>query len=79
MTEEHISLLMEPGGNNIEHFTPVTGRCRIILEGIVKFSGESWVSMNSSIAMECDGTNVNTGINGGLIVLMEHYLERPHH
>ena len=79
VTEEHISLLMEPGGKYIGHFTPVTGRSRSILEGIVKFTENSGVSLDSLIAIRCDGTNVNTGINGGLIVLMEHYLERPLH
>ena len=79
VNEEHISLLMEPEGKYIGHFTPVTGRSRSILEGIVKFTENSGVSLDSLIAIGCDGTNVNTGINGGLIVSMEHYLERPLH
>ena len=31
------------------------------------------------MAIGCDGINVNTGINGRLLVLREHYLERPLH
>ena len=77
VTEEHISLLMEPGGKYIGHFTSVTGRSRSILEDIVKSTKNGRVSMNSLIAIGCDGTNVNTGINGVLISMMEHYLGRP--
>ena len=35
--------------------------------------------MESLLAIGCDGTNVNTGTKGGLIVLMEEYLGRPLH
>ena len=70
MTEEHISLLMEPGGNNIEHFTPVTGRSCSILEGIVIFIEDSGISLNSLTALGCEGTNVKTDINGGQMALM---------
>ena len=79
VTEEHISLLMEPGGKYIGHFTSVTGRSRSILEDIVKYTKDGGVSIDSLIANGFDGTNVNTGTNGVLIVMMEHYLERPLH
>ena len=45
----------------------------------MKFTEDSGVSLNSLIAIGCDGTNVNTGINEGVIVLMGHYLDRPLH
>ena len=46
VTEEHISLLMEPGRKYLGHFTPVTSRSCSIVEGIVKFTEDSGVSMN---------------------------------
>ena len=70
VTEEQTSLLMEPGGKYIGHFTPVTSRSRSILEGIVKFTEDCGISIRSLIAIGCDCTNVNTGINGGQIALM---------
>ena len=79
VSEEHISLLMEPGGKYIRHFTPATGSFRSILQGIVKFTEDNEISMESLLAIGCDGTNVNTGTNGALIVLMEEYLGRPLH
>ena len=79
VTEEHISLLMEPGGKYVGHFTPATGSSRSILQGIVKFTEDNGISMDSILAIGCDGTNVNTGTKGGLIVLMEEYLGRPLH
>ena len=74
VTEKHISLLIEPVGKFIGYFTSVTGRSCSILEDIVKSPKDGRVSMNSLIAIRCDGTNVNTGINGVLIIMMEHYL-----
>ena len=41
------------------------------LKGIVNFSEDNGVSMESLVAIGCDGTNVNTGSKGGLITLME--------
>ena len=79
VTEEHISLLMEPGGKYIGHFTSVTSRSRSILEDIVKSTKDCGVSLNSIIATGCDGTNVNTGIIGILIVMMEHNLDKQLH
>ena len=79
VTGEHISLLMEPGGKCIGHFTSVTCMSPRILEGIVKFSEDGGVSMNSLIAIGCSGTNVNTGFTGVLTVETEHYLEIPLH
>ena len=77
VTEEHIFLLIEPERKYIGHFTPVTSRSCSIIEGIVKFTEDSGVSRNSLVAIGCDATNVKTDNNGGLIVLMEHYLEMP--
>ena len=45
----------------------------------MKFTEDSGVSMDSLFTIGCDGTNFITGINGGLIKLMEHYLERQLH
>ena len=47
---------MELGGKYIGHFTPIKGRCCSILEGIVKFSEDNEVSMESKVAIRCDGT-----------------------
>ena len=65
---------MEPGGKYFGHFTSITGRSCSILEEIVKSPKHGGVSMNSLIAIGCDGANVNTGFNG---VMIEHYLRRP--
>ena len=62
---------MEPGGKYIGHFTPATSSSRSILQGIVKFTEDNEISMESLLAIGCDGTNVKTGKKRGLIVLME--------
>ena len=65
---------MEPGGKYIGHFTPAVGTSRSILQGIIKiikFTEDNEISMESLVAIGCDGTNVNTGSKGGLITLME--------
>ena len=76
---EHISLLMKPGGKYIGHFTLIKSRSRSILEVIAKYTKDSRVSLSLLFTIGCDGTNVSTGINEGLIVLMEHYLKKPLH
>ena len=58
--EEHTTLLMEPGGKYIGHFTPAVGTSRSILQGIIKFTEDNEISMESLVAIGCDGTNVNT-------------------
>ena len=62
---------MEPGGKYIGHFTPATSSSRSILQGIIKFTEDNKISMESLLAIVCNGTDVDTGTNVGLIVLMK--------
>ena len=71
MNEEHISILSEPGTKYVGHFTPGTGTAQSICQGIIKFADQSNISLESLIAIGCDGTNVNTGTKGGIIRLLE--------
>ena len=53
VAEEHISLLMKPGGKYIGHFT---------LELIAKYTKDSGVSLSLLFKIGCDGTYVITDI-----------------
>ena len=79
VTEEHISLISEPGSKYMGHFAPKTGTAHCISAAILKFAKEKDISLNSLDAVGCDGTVLNTGTKGGIIRLLEESLQRPLH
>ena len=48
-----------------------------ITKSITDFLTENGVSANNIVAVGCDGTNINTGRNGGVIRLLEDYCKKP--
>lgn len=79
VTEEHISLIQEPGAHYIGHFTPDTGTSKCIASTIMDFFSSKEVDTSKVVAIGCDGTAVNTGMKGGVIRLIEEKLGRPVH
>ena len=79
VSEEHICLITEPGSKYLGHFTTETGSSLSIHSGITRFLEEKSFSMTSLVAIGCDGTNVNTGMNNGVIKRIEDSLGRPVH
>ena len=72
-TEEHYVLVEQPGDRYIGHVSPNSGSARNIFEAIT----DSGIALNSITVVGCDGTNVNTGRNGGVIRLIEQHIGMP--
>ena len=72
-TEEHYVLVEQPGDGYIGHVSPNSGSARNIFEAI----RESGIALNSITVVCCDGTNVDTGRNGGVIRLIEQHIGMP--
>ena len=79
LNEEHISIVSEPNSVYVGHVTPDSGSSQNIYLAISRFCETQSISLNSVVAIGCDGTNVNTGTNGGIIKIFEESLERPLH
>jgi hypothetical protein len=75
--EEHYVLLEEPLSNFLGHVSPVSGSASEIFAAIVDYFYENNISMEDLQATEADGTNVNTGVNNGVIRLLELHLQKP--
>ena len=76
-TEEHITILEEPGSKYICHVTPTGSTADHISEAIIKSLQEKNLDLEQLCAVGCDGTAVNTGRNKGIISRLEHFLQRP--
>ena len=67
-TEEHVVVLSEPDSLYVSHFTPQSGSALDMFHELysisLMFGGEVKV-------LGCDGTAVNTGVNGGVCRLFE--------
>ncbi len=74
--EEHVTVVAEPGGQNIDHFTPSSGEGRDIANEIVAILDEH-DSQSTLQAMGADGTSVNTGKFNGVIRITEERLQCP--
>lgn len=74
VSEEHISILSEPGSRYVGHSTPSTGSAKSITESIL-----DTVNCTNLVCIGSDSTNVNTGFNNGVIRRMEIELGRPLH
>jgi len=77
ISEEHITLVCEPGSQYLGHVTPSGGDAKNIQKSIVKFLSKNDIDTRQLVAIGCDGTNVNTGASGGVIHLLESELGRP--
>lgn len=70
VTEEHISLISEPGSHYIGHITPQSGKSCDITLAIVNH-------LTTLSAIGVDGTAVNTGYKTGVIHLLEEHFGKP--
>lgn len=77
ITEEHISLVQEPGSNYIGHITPASGNAIAVKDSILKFFKENLVDGSHLVAVGCDGTVLNTGTKGGVIRRLEQHFGKP--
>jgi len=76
-TEEHVTLVSEPGSQYVGHVTPTSGSSNSIKTAIVDFLNSEMINTDTLQCIGCDGTAVNTGPNGGIIALFEKDLGRP--
>ena len=66
--EEHVVVLSEPGSVYLTHFTPSSGRALDLLNELYSVS----LMFDGTVkVLGCDGTAVNTGVNGGVCRLFE--------
>lgn len=75
--EEHYVILTEPNSVFLGHISPNSGRAESIKTGIISFLTSNNLHLDQLKAIGCDGTNVNTGVNGGAIRLLEIELGKP--
>lgn len=79
ITEEHISIIYEPGSGYLGHVSPITGSAENIKTAICNFLTEANIDTSNILAIGCDGTVVNTGNIGGVICSLEKQFERHLH
>ena len=71
LTEEHVSLVGEPGSQFVGHVSPSSGSAVAIVESIVDNLEQKKISTEKLEVVGCDGTATNTGYRGGVIRLLE--------
>jgi hypothetical protein len=77
--EEHIVLIKEPGSEYLGHVTPTSGTSLNLFQSIDTFLSKNSISTEQLVAIGCDGTNVNTGHQGGVIRRFEVTYNKPLH
>ena len=71
ISEEHYALVREPMSEYLGHVTPESGTSKNIHKCIANFLDTKGIDTRDIVAIGCDGTNVNTGANGGIVHLIE--------
>lgn len=79
VTEEHVVLVKEPDSEYLGHITPPTGTALDITNSIIEFLDSNNFTKEELLAVGCDGTNVNTGFEGGIIRKLEVHCNKPLH
>lgn len=79
VTEEHISIINEPGSSYLGHVSPLSGSAQDIKNAICAILTEKNIDKTKILAIGCDGTVVNTGNVGGVICRIEKELGRHLH
>lgn len=77
ITEEHISLVEEPGSTYFGHVTPDSGTGKDIVTSILNYMNDNCIDETAIKALGCDGTATNTGVNNGAVALFEQELKHP--
>lgn len=75
--EEHIAFVQQPNSFFIGHKAVKVGTAKAIKESIIELLTDKSIPINEIKAIGCDGTNTNTGHNGGVIRLLEVEWEKP--
>ena len=75
VTEEHVTIILEPKSEYKSHVTPKSGSAKSISDALYEDMGENL--LDSIKVIGCDGCNVNTGHKGGVITKLEIKLQRP--
>lgn len=79
ITEEHISVINEPGSSYLGHVSPISGSAQNIKDALCALLSERNISTSTVLAIGCDGTVTNTGNIGGVISLLEKEFGRHLH
>lgn len=77
ITEEHYSLIQEPGHIFLGHVTPNSGTSKDIATSIISYLSSNDILLDELIVIGCDGTAVNTGLRNGIIRRIELHLGKP--
>ncbi|KAK0055599.1 hypothetical protein Bpfe_014874 [Biomphalaria pfeifferi] len=77
ITEEHISIISEPGYIYFGHITPTAGSSKVIAAELIAYLSKKNVDLGSIQAVGCDGTVAKTDNRGGIIRLLEVALDKP--
>lgn len=77
VTEEHITVLSEPGSKYIGHFSVSSGSANNIVNGLYDFCIQKKIDVNKIDSIGCDGTNTNVGWRAGVIRKFEEKLGKP--
>ena len=73
--EEHISIVSKPVSQYFDHVTPSSGKAKDMAAKLWCSINKILVNPNQIVAIGCDSTAANTGINGGVVRLLEKKLE----
>jgi len=77
VTEEHITIVTEPGSNFLTHITPGCSTAKGIADSIIDYYKKSHLDLNELLGIGCDGTATNIGSKGGVIRLLELSFNKP--
>src|SRR6218665_545329 len=77
LTEEHISIVSEPGSSYVSHTTLQSGSSKDITESLVASLKDLNAKTQNLNVVGCDGTNVSTGHTAGVIRRLEESFEHP--
>jgi len=72
--EEHVTVIQEPKSKYLCHAAPSKSNAQEIFQSILQSLTEKEIEYDEIVAIGCDGTNVNTGIKGGVIRKMEEHV-----
>ncbi|KAK2578324.1 hypothetical protein KPH14_012625 [Odynerus spinipes] len=76
ISEEHISILCEPGSVYLGHVTPTSSTGKGISDSLMNFIRINDWELQEIVCVGCDGTATNTGCKGGAIRYLEQQLGR---
>lgn len=77
VSEEHITLICEPGEKFLTHVVPDSSSGKSITDSICSYYVENSLDISQVLGVGCDGTATNTGIAGGIIRRLEMKLGKP--